>query len=47
MLRIDGAGLYVCPDEGDGADSVTLTEENIELTPDANQYGGASGRGFR
>lgn len=34
-LRIDGSGLYVCPDEGMGEDAVTLTETNIALTPDS------------
>lgn len=28
QLRRDGAGLLVCPDEGDGRDAVTLSELN-------------------
>ena len=30
QLRRDGAGLLVCPDEGDGADTVTLDRMNAE-----------------
>jgi hypothetical protein len=32
-LRKDGAGLYVCPQEGRGRDVVTLTELNQMRTP--------------
>jgi hypothetical protein len=46
QLRRDGAGLLVCPDEGDGRDSVTLDRLNAmgarraprNFNPDAGQY---------
>lgn len=33
QLRVDGAGLFVCPQEGRGRDAVTLTELNEARTP--------------
>lgn len=33
QLRVDGSGLYVCPDEGDGDDAVTLSDDNAAMTP--------------
>lgn len=32
-LRKDGAGLFVCPQEGPGRDAVTLTRLNQDRTP--------------
>lgn len=32
-LRIDGSGLYVCPQEGKGRDAATLDEINQARTP--------------
>lgn len=31
QLRMDATGRLVCPDEGDGADAVTLAEENVAM----------------
>ena len=44
QLRIDGSGLYVCPDD-EGTDTVTLTETNLALTPEAGNRG-TPGQGF-
>ena len=44
QLRVDGSGLFVCPDEGPGLDNLTLEEGNQDLTPEYGNNG--SGQGF-
>jgi hypothetical protein len=42
-LRKDRKGNYVCPDEGQGEDEISLDEQNRAMTPEAY---GEQNRGY-